>query len=487
MIGFPFDSHVEYDEHGAPSYDRAISSKPLKALIKDLFSTGVMPNPSNNLQVSAGTDGMTVIVHAGFCVIEGGLKLEDEDRELVLDGADTQDRIDTVVMRWNDNLRTCDLYVVKGTPASIPVRPALTRTSSIYEIGLADIFVTRNLDYISNSRITDTRYESARCGIVSSVSEWDTTTITQQIEAMLAEKSDAFDEVIAQDDSDFQTWFEGIQEQLSDDVAGRLLTLINNTRSQVGLPDEFDSTRSYAVGDYCIHENVLYRCITATTGTWDASKWVATTVMGEQLTGSRKMCDASGSALNVGSLSVPVYFNNGVPMPSSVSNLTPTFTSSDVPDSDVTTATGWTSITKLTSGLSLSGLFYRISQMFKNVRWLYKMLGTTDISTIGNGTVTGAISSLNTSLAKGSKVSVTFPFTPSENGMLVLGMLQMSANAVSRTMTITEDTTAHYTMNIYFSGAWSGATQSIPLRKGHTYTLTDTDGVYWGDRTYFMY
>lgn len=37
--------------------------------------------------------------------------------------------------------------------------------------------------------------------------------------------------------------------------------------------------------------------------------------------------------------------------------------------------------------------------MFKNVRYLYKMLGTTDISKIGNGTCTGAISSLNSGLA----------------------------------------------------------------------------------------
>ena len=35
--------------------------------------------------------------------------------------------------------------------------------------------------------------------------------------------------------------------------------------------------------------------------------------------------------------------------------------------------------------------------MFKNVRWLYKKLGTVDISSIGAGTVTSAISTLNSS------------------------------------------------------------------------------------------
>lgn len=40
--------------------------------------------------------------------------------------------------------------------------------------------------------------------------------------------------------------------------------------------------------------------------------------------------------------------------------------------------------------------FVKISQMFKNIRFLINKLGTTDISSIGNGTVTGAISTLNT-------------------------------------------------------------------------------------------
>ena len=52
----------------------------------------------------------------------------------------------------------------------------------------------------------------------------------------------------------------------------------------------------------------------------------------------------------------------------------------------------------MTSGEKHSNLFNKISTMFKNVRYLYKMLGTTDISQVGNGTVTGAISVLNTNV-----------------------------------------------------------------------------------------
>lgn len=75
---------------------------------------------------------------------------------------------------------------------------------------------------------------------------------------------------------------------------------------------------------------------------------------------------------------------------------TATFTSSDVADGS---ASAWTNVSKLSSGEKHSSIFKKVSQMFKNVRYLYKMLGTTDISKIGNGTCTGAISSLNSSLA----------------------------------------------------------------------------------------
>lgn len=78
------------------------------------------------------------------------------------------------------------------------------------------------------------------------------------------------------------------------------------------------------------------------------------------------------------------------------SNVT-SFTSSDVADGS---APSWTNVATLTSGETHTSLFTKVSQMFKNVRYLYKMLGTTDISSIGGGTVTGAISSQNKALAK---------------------------------------------------------------------------------------
>ncbi len=53
----------------------------------------------------------------------------------------------------------------------------------------------------------------------------------------------------------------------------------------------------------------------------------------------------------------------------------------------------------MTSNESQESLWTKVSNMFKNIRYLIKMLGTTDISAVGDGTLTGAIDELNSDLS----------------------------------------------------------------------------------------
>lgn len=223
MKSFPFDSHVTYDSSGTPSYDRAISSDPYRKLIKELFTTGIMPTSSTNMQVVAG-ENMTVTVKAGFAVVEGCMSLEEDDRSLEITASDTQDRIDTVVLRLNtnDEYRTCDYYVVAGTSASSPVHPDLTRTNSIYEIGLADIFVPANSTVVSDERITDTRYDTERCGVISSISEFDTSTLNAQMNAWSAEKR-----------TEFEAWVASLKDILDEETAGHLQAEIEALQEKI--------------------------------------------------------------------------------------------------------------------------------------------------------------------------------------------------------------------------------------------------------------
>lgn len=228
MIGFPFDSHVTYESDGTPVYDRAISSEPLRNLLHKLFTDGILPDVSTNLQVVAGS-GMNVVVKAGFAIVQGCLKLEENDRTLAIQASSaTNDRIDTVVLRLNsnDDQRYCDLYIREGTPATNPVRPNLVRSDSVYELGLADIFVTKTITSITQSKITDTRYEAERCGVISSLSEYDTTTIYSQVQADLKEFKDT-------EQADFLAWYENIKNILDESTAGHLQNEIDATNAVV--------------------------------------------------------------------------------------------------------------------------------------------------------------------------------------------------------------------------------------------------------------
>lgn len=248
---------------------------------------------------------MNVIVKPGACMIQGGIKLIDANRTLSVQASDpTYDRIDTVVMRLNDNraVRDIDLYVRKGTPAVSPTRPELTQTESLWEIGLADLFITKNTSAISQQRITDTRLDISRCGVVSSIATFDTTGLYDQIQNDL----NAFKTV---NEADFDAWFQTLQNILDENTAGHLQneigTLSNlqtavktslvaavnelktslndiDTTANEALP--YNNSRTYEVGEYCSHNKGLYKCSTAiaTAEPWNAGHW-ETVKIGEEI------------------------------------------------------------------------------------------------------------------------------------------------------------------------------------------------------------
>ena len=128
MIGFPLDSHVTFDTDGTPIYDRAITSDPYRKLLKTLFTNGILPDVSTNLQVMA-KEGLTLSVLSGFAMVEGCMKWQEKDLTVTLDPGDSLPRIDRVVMRLNvnDDVRDSELAIIKGTPTSNPLAPKARR------------------------------------------------------------------------------------------------------------------------------------------------------------------------------------------------------------------------------------------------------------------------------------------------------------------------------------------------------------------------
>ena len=67
----------------------------------------------------------------------------------------------------------------------------------------------------------------------------------------------------------------------------------------------------------------------------------------------------------------------------------------DFESNDNTDARSWTDVDVMKKKEKHKSLFGKISTMFKNVRFLYRLLGQTDISTIKDGTVTGILNELD--------------------------------------------------------------------------------------------
>ena len=187
MRSFPWDSIIEGmdEETGFPIYDRPYNAEDFRKWVMRFFSDGVFADDPNGFKCTAGSSGLTVNVSPGSALIKGTDATEDRTRTLSFNAADKEYmRIDTVVLRWNASLevRSIDLYVVKGTPSIAPKRPALQRIEGqIWELGLCDVNIPANTTSMKNARITDTRLEKARCGIVTPFAEFDTTSFYELI------------------------------------------------------------------------------------------------------------------------------------------------------------------------------------------------------------------------------------------------------------------------------------------------------------------
>lgn len=199
MKYFPFDSNITgYDNEGYPIYDRPADSSLLRGVITQFVSTGIFPT-TDCFKVEA-SEGMLITVKPGSAVINGVTAMEETTRTLTVQSSDdTYDRIDTVVLRYNNDIsvRSIDLYVLEGTPAATPTPPTLTRQTDYYELGLANLYIPVNSAVISDERITDTRTDEERCGYAKG--------LTQEFVEYVNEKFTSVNERINEINTKFDT------------------------------------------------------------------------------------------------------------------------------------------------------------------------------------------------------------------------------------------------------------------------------------------
>ena len=243
-----FDSEITgFDEQGMPIFDRAESSDFLAMFISHIISDGVLGQPGDCFQVLAG-EGMKLRVSPGFAVIQGRFAVDWNVSTITIPTAPTSHkRMDRVVLRANYHQRLCELVVKEGVPAAVPVPPELLQPESgdYYELCLATVLVGQNQGVITQANITDTRYDSRVCGVVTQVIDHlDTSVFFAQLDQFYREfvaKSDAsyaqfvidmqtcIDALQASGDAqllklngEFVAWFDSVKNQVTGDMAVRI-------------------------------------------------------------------------------------------------------------------------------------------------------------------------------------------------------------------------------------------------------------------------
>lgn len=234
--------------------DRLYSAADMNLPYKKLISNGVIPDVSTALQVVASS-GLTINVLAGSGLFGDGWAVNDAPVALTLEAAhSTLNRIDLVVMRRddNENVRATDLFIIKGTPGSSPVAPAVERSTYIKEYALAEIYVKAGATEVTQSNITDTRPDTTRCGWATGlIQQVDTSTLFAQWQAAYKEQFD-------QNSEAFDVWWESVKSILaSDETAAAQILLLTQEKA-----DREASTASLTASGWSLSNGYYYQTVT---------------------------------------------------------------------------------------------------------------------------------------------------------------------------------------------------------------------------------
>lgn len=169
---FPYSSEYKgmASDGKTPVYDRAISSAIYRKIWNTYFTQGIL-DLDNDFIVQPDA-GLNIQATTGACFIDGVTTVSNNVISMLVEApSTTADRIDRVVIQNNYTDRYTYIYIKKGEDGG--GAPELTRSAEIYEIGLADISVRRNVLEIATADITDLRADETLCGKVKNKGEYD--------------------------------------------------------------------------------------------------------------------------------------------------------------------------------------------------------------------------------------------------------------------------------------------------------------------------
>ena len=312
---------VTYGFYNALNHDRLYDAIQMSSIFDGIIRDGIFSTIGDTMIVTAPEDGMYVNVGSGRAWFNHTWTLNDTDYPIEAEEAEVVlDRIDAVILEVNSSteVRANSIKFLKGTPSTNPVKPTLTHNAEVNQYALAYVRIKAGQTTIFQSDIENavgTDETPFITGVLQQVSietllkQWEaefntyftnfkntsTTEFNNWFAAKVSEYTAWFAQMQTDMDSnfdDFDAWFQRIKGQLSEDAAGHLQVQIDNLNSDLSgridaldnnlsgriddiadekanndiISDAWNASTTYAVGQYCIYNNSLWKCLVQHSG-----------------------------------------------------------------------------------------------------------------------------------------------------------------------------------------------------------------------------
>ena len=205
----------EYGFYNSINGDRKYNALDFGKVFDGVITDGVFAGIGDKMFVTRGTGSFEILVGTGKAWFDHTWNLNTSPMLFTLSGAHpVLTRYDVVVLEVNETQdvygRVNEIKVIEGAPSSNPAKPALINTDNLHQHPLAYIKINPEVTEITAQDIEIVVGQSA-CPFVTSVLQQ--TDIT---------------ELFANWNDQFNTWFDNLKAQLTDNVVTNLQNQINN-------------------------------------------------------------------------------------------------------------------------------------------------------------------------------------------------------------------------------------------------------------------
>ena len=144
---------------------------------------------------------------------------------------------------------------------------------------------------------------------------------------------------------------------------------------QKPITEQYNSTETYSVGDYCIYENTLFKCIEAITipESFDTNKWISTSIFNETILLRQALVPQGGVAGQI--LAKKTNADNDVEWVNGEKDLIFVRTSADISSTtNLTNISNWEEVEKIGNAFSLENGVIKIGPNVNKIKVYCKIM-----------------------------------------------------------------------------------------------------------------